>query len=229
MVPQESPLVTKLLVSFTVEYCAHAWLNSALLREDDKRADKNMTVITTNDISMTTPLSGSRFCVTHPIPRFDADSQSAQKGNVRSESLILQDLQTHGTLANSVGNYRTIVFLVGGNGDFAKNQWVYCLRRAHRTERVLVPNPTTTVYYSWWTEPEGTGLLIRFRTAVGRCNITDSVYGGTCSTSRVLVKLIQIIGYKMNKYRKRRRRDQLVFTVSAKQDSNGAKVCLIYQ
>lgn len=106
---------------FTVEYCAHAWLNSALLREDDKRANKNMTVITISDISMATPLSGSRFCVTQLIPRFDADSRSAQKGNVRSESPILQDLHTHGTLANSVGNYRKIGFLVGGNGDFAKN------------------------------------------------------------------------------------------------------------
>lgn len=44
--------------------------------------------------------------------------------------------------------------------------------------------------YSWWTEPEGTGLLIRFRTAVGRCNITDSVDGGACSTSCVVVELI---------------------------------------
>lgn len=44
--------------------------------------------------------------------------------------------------------------------------------------------------YSWWTEPEGTGLLIRFSTAVGRCNITDSVDGGACSTSRVVVELI---------------------------------------
>lgn len=70
---------------------------------------------------MATPLSGSRFCVTQLIPRFDGDSWGAQKGNVRSESPILQDLQTRGTLANSVGNYRAIGFLVGGNGDFAKN------------------------------------------------------------------------------------------------------------
>lgn len=70
---------------------------------------------------MATPLSGSRFCVAQLMPRFDADSWSAQKGNVRFESPILQYLQTHGTLANSVGNHRTIGFLVGGNGDFAKN------------------------------------------------------------------------------------------------------------
>lgn len=106
---------------FIVEYCAHAWLDSTLLREDDERANTNLTVITISDISMATPLSGSQFCVTQLITRFDADCWSAQEDNVRSESTMLQDLQTHGKLANSVGNYRTIGFLVGGNGDFAKN------------------------------------------------------------------------------------------------------------
>lgn len=33
-------------------------------------------------------------------------------------------------------------------------------------------------------------MLIRFRTAVGRCNITDSVDGGACSTGRVVVELV---------------------------------------
>lgn len=41
---------------------------------------------------MATPLSGSQFCVTHLITRFDADSWSAQKDNVTSESPILKDL-----------------------------------------------------------------------------------------------------------------------------------------
>lgn len=49
--------------------------------------------------------------------------------------------------------------------------------------------------HSWWTEPEGTGLLIHFRTAVDRCNITDSVDGCACSTSRVVVELIFKLSY----------------------------------
>lgn len=102
---------------FTVEYCGHAWLDSAPLREDDKRANKNMTMASPWQHLFLAPGS----VLTQLITIFDADSWSAHKDIVRSESTMLQDLQTHGKLANSVGNYRTIGFLVGGNGDFAEN------------------------------------------------------------------------------------------------------------